>query len=89
MIENPHLRAIFLMLRQDLKDSDIPHRTTLWTQITEIWKEQLELLESEMEVSPSFFLIATLIIRFLRTHLAKSHLRWIYGLTLIYHHSWL
>lgn len=29
MIESPQLRAIFLMLREELKDDDIPHRTTI------------------------------------------------------------
>ncbi|TFK40125.1 hypothetical protein BDQ12DRAFT_721593 [Crucibulum laeve] len=29
VIENEHLRVIFLMLRKELKDSDIPHRTHL------------------------------------------------------------
>ncbi|KAJ6529698.1 hypothetical protein B0H19DRAFT_1274093 [Mycena capillaripes] len=29
VIENEHLRNLFLMLREDLRDSDIPHRSTI------------------------------------------------------------
>lgn len=50
VIESPKLRAIFLMLREDLKDSDIPHRTTIRQRIMEIWEEHLGTLSEEMQV---------------------------------------
>lgn len=50
VIESPHLRKIFMMLRKDLKDSDIPHRTTVRNHIKEIWDEHLSGLEAEIKV---------------------------------------
>jgi len=50
VIESPHLRRIFLLLRQDLKDSDIPHRTTIRNHVKEIWDEHLKGLEEEIKV---------------------------------------
>ena len=51
MIESPELRQIFLMLRKELKDSDIPHHTTLRNRIAEVIEEHIKLLEKEMNVS--------------------------------------
>ncbi|KAK6996199.1 hypothetical protein R3P38DRAFT_2477759, partial [Favolaschia claudopus] len=48
VIENQQLRAIFLMLREELKDADIPHRTTIRKRILEVWEEHLDSLEKEM-----------------------------------------
>ncbi|KIM34692.1 hypothetical protein M413DRAFT_75729, partial [Hebeloma cylindrosporum] len=49
VIESPKLRAIFLMLREDLKDSDIPHRTTIRKRIMEVWDEHLDTLQDQMK----------------------------------------
>jgi len=51
VIESPKLRAIFLMLQEDLKNSDIPHRTTIRKQIMEIWDEHLDALQDQMMVN--------------------------------------
>ncbi|KAJ7185958.1 hypothetical protein C8R46DRAFT_881956, partial [Mycena filopes] len=48
VVENEQLRAIFLLLREELKDSDIPHRTTIRKRILEVWNEHLDRLEKEM-----------------------------------------
>ncbi|KAF7967999.1 hypothetical protein HWV62_32196 [Athelia sp. TMB] len=48
--DNPHLRAIFLMLRQELRQEDIPHHTTLRNHIIQIWEEYLNKLSEEMKV---------------------------------------
>ncbi|KAF7347428.1 HAT family dimerization domain-containing protein [Mycena venus] len=48
VVENEQLRNIFLMLRSELKDSDIPHRTKIRKRIIEVWDEHLAHLESEM-----------------------------------------
>lgn len=53
MIENPELRAIFLMLRSELQDKDIPHRTTLRQHILERLDEYLERLSNDMKVCNS------------------------------------
>ncbi|THU76963.1 hypothetical protein K435DRAFT_703544, partial [Dendrothele bispora CBS 962.96] len=54
-IENPKLRAIFLMLKRDLKDSDIPHRNLIRERIMEMWEEHLDALEEEFAVCYYFF----------------------------------
>ncbi|KAJ6571335.1 hypothetical protein B0H19DRAFT_1346609, partial [Mycena capillaripes] len=50
VVENEQLRAIFLMLRSELKDSDIPHRTKIRKRIIEMWDDHLTTLEAEMAV---------------------------------------
>jgi hypothetical protein len=50
IIESPRLRAIFLMLREELSDSDIPCRTTIRHRIEEVFEEHLCELEQEMKV---------------------------------------
>jgi hypothetical protein len=50
VIESPQLRAIFLMLREELKDSDIPHRTSLRQRILDVWNDHLDKLQEEMAV---------------------------------------
>jgi hypothetical protein len=50
VIESPKLRNIFLMLRRELKDSDIPGRTTIRKRIMEVVDEYLEQLGREMQV---------------------------------------
>lgn len=39
------------MLREDLKDSDIPHRTTIRARVDETLEIHLKRLEDEMQVS--------------------------------------
>jgi len=50
VIENPHLRAIFLMLREELRDEDIPRRTHIRQRVGEIWEDHISDLEVEMNV---------------------------------------
>lgn len=51
MIESPQLRALILMLREELKDEDIPHRTKVRKRILEVWDDYMERLASDMKVS--------------------------------------
>ncbi|KAK7021530.1 hypothetical protein R3P38DRAFT_2780753 [Favolaschia claudopus] len=51
VIENEKLRNIFLMLRSELKDSDIPHRTKIRKRVMEIWDDHLDHLQDEMAVT--------------------------------------
>lgn len=51
VIESQELRHIFLMLRKELKDTDIPHHSTLRNRIEEVVKEHLVQLEKDMSVS--------------------------------------
>ncbi|KAJ6540365.1 hypothetical protein B0H19DRAFT_959772, partial [Mycena capillaripes] len=56
VIENEQLRNIFLLLRSELRDSDIPHRTKIRKRIIEVWDEHLAHLESEMAHLATAFL---------------------------------
>ena len=49
-IENRRLRDIFLMLKSDLADSDIPSRSTLRRRIEDMFEEHLKDLEREIKV---------------------------------------
>lgn len=51
VIESPKLRAIFLMLREQLVEANIPSRTTIRARIIEMWHEHLNSLEERMLVS--------------------------------------
>jgi len=44
------VQAIFLMLREELCDDDIPHRTHICQQVGEIWEDHINDLEVEMNV---------------------------------------
>ncbi|KIK00294.1 hypothetical protein K443DRAFT_100729, partial [Laccaria amethystina LaAM-08-1] len=56
VVENPHLRRIFMLLWEDLKDSEIPHQTTIRNRIKEIWDEHLASLESEIKKAVLYIL---------------------------------
>jgi len=66
-IENLQLRQIFLMLREELRDSDIPHHLTIRARIIEVWDEHLDDLQKEMKVWKRFL--------FRRCFFADKHLR--------------
>lgn len=53
VIENPQLRAIFLLLRESLTEADIPSRATLRKHIMTTLDDHLEELKQEMQESPS------------------------------------
>ena len=50
VVENPQLRQIFLMLKEDLRDSDIPHRSTIRERIIEVLDEHENRLKADMAV---------------------------------------
>lgn len=49
IIESPRLRKIILMCREELKNSDIPHRTTLRTRIDQLWEEHIQELRNDFK----------------------------------------
>ena len=63
VIENPQLRSLFRLLRSELRDEDIPHRTTLRNRITEVFGAYLDHIEKEMKVTGT--LINCLVLRFI------------------------
>lgn len=69
MIESKELRAVFLMLRAELRDTDIPHRTTLRTRIAEIFEDHLVRLEKDMLVCVVILHEANILILILTTEI--------------------
>jgi hypothetical protein len=39
-----------MVLREELRDNDIPHRTTIRNRVLEVWDEYLDQLTKEMQV---------------------------------------
>jgi len=50
VIESPRLRKIFLMLKKDLTEKDIPGRSTMRTRIDSMYQDHLQRLKGEMKV---------------------------------------
>lgn len=47
------------MLREELKDTDIPHRTKLRERVQEIWEDHLDTVTMEMKVLYSIQMATT------------------------------
>jgi hypothetical protein len=50
-VECPEFRWLLLLLRPDLKEANIPHRSKLRELIIEAWKREFEGLKRELAVS--------------------------------------
>jgi hypothetical protein len=50
VVESPRLKNIFLLLRKELKESDIPGRTTIRKRVDEVYEDYLKELETDMKV---------------------------------------
>ena len=50
VVESPELRSLFRMLREELRESDIPGRTHIRTRVAAIWDEHIAKLERDMTV---------------------------------------
>ncbi|KAF8222996.1 hypothetical protein L208DRAFT_1319304, partial [Tricholoma matsutake] len=48
IVELPRLRKIFLLLRKELQESDIPGCSTMRTRIEQVYEEHMNQLEQEM-----------------------------------------
>ena len=78
------------MLRQELKDSNIPHRLTICKWIDEVLEEHLTWLEEDMQVSwhsTSKFISYWWACKF-RQHWVWSPKQWISGQIQTVHHTW-
>lgn len=51
VIERKEFRELLLILRENLRDSDIPRRTSVRNKIMETWKHYLATLTSELGVN--------------------------------------
>ena len=54
IVESPRLKKIFLLLREELKESDIPSHATMRTRIEQVYDEYMKQLEGEMAVNQFF-----------------------------------
>ena len=90
IVESVSLQRLFLMLRKELRDSDIPHKTTIRDRVEEVLMEHFDNLEKEMHVSKSFIHLLWIITLSLnsRTVLARFRLPMTCGLTQISFPSW-
>ena len=78
------------MLRQELKDSNIPHHLTIRKRIDEVLEEHLTWLEEDMQVSwhsTSKFISYWWACKF-RQHWVWSPKQWISGQIQTVHHTW-
>lgn len=61
IVESPRLHKVFLLLKKELKKSDIPTHRTIRNHIMDMFSEYLEKLGQDMKVShaswPILFLI--------------------------------
>ena len=59
IVESPWLKKIFLLLCQELKESDIP--TTIHKKFDKVYQDYLKQLEEEMMVSNQFILVVKIL----------------------------
>jgi hypothetical protein len=55
-VESPSLRKIFLLLREELKESDIPSRTTIRKRVEQAYEKHMEQLEVDLAVFSSLYI---------------------------------
>jgi len=53
-VESPRLKRIFLILRNELKESDIPGRSLIRDRIMDMYSHHLKKLTEDMKVRPGF-----------------------------------
>lgn len=80
VVECPEFRQLLLLLRSDLKDTDIPRRTKQRELLLQAWKEYFQVLRSNLAacLPPSFRISSHFFLS--RPLWARSPLRWICGL---------
>ena len=66
VVECAEFRALLNLLRSDLKETMIPHRTKLHQLIIEAWKEHFQALKENLAVSVSAILLIFTDVRYPR-----------------------
>jgi len=61
IVESPWLKKIFLLLRQELKESNIPGRTTICKKIDKVYQDYWKQLEEEMMVNNQVILVVKIL----------------------------
>jgi hypothetical protein len=76
-------RSLLLLLREDLEEKDIPHRTTMTTRILELHEEQTKYMSRQMLVSLFILLLVSItLINLRKPPWEKFLLPWMFGPTL-------
>jgi len=57
IVECPEFRRLIRFLRQDIKESDVPHRMKIRNVILELWKENFEVLRAKLTVSIQLLIV--------------------------------
>jgi hypothetical protein len=70
-VESPQLKKIFLLLRQDLQESDIPGRTTIRKHIDQAFNSYIAQLKEKMAVLPVINFIFRCLFLFLQKSVGK------------------
>jgi hypothetical protein len=73
-VECPEFRQLLLLLREDLREEDIPHRDKIRTAIMKAWYQYYKVLKDELQVSLDLFHPNILFLKMIHTsrHWARS-----------------
>lgn len=58
VIECPEFRKLLLLLREDLQDKDIPHRTKIRESIIKAWQTYFARLKADLAVRTLLYLLS-------------------------------
>jgi len=88
IIQSPRLKKIFLLLKKDLSERDIPGRTTIHNHINQMFEEHMARLKAEAKVWPLLCSISQNTEWLNRSRSEKSPSPLIHGLTQIKYRFW-
>jgi hypothetical protein len=71
VVECPEFRALLLLLRNDLKESMIPHRTKLRELIIDAWRRYFQVLKKDLAVTFYYHYMSSCI-TYIRLHIGSS-----------------
>lgn len=63
VVECREFRRLLLLLKEDLKDKDIPHRTKIQTEVIQAWKRYFDCLKKDLAVRVLIFVQSVSLIR--------------------------
>jgi hypothetical protein len=78
-VECSEFRCLLLLLRNDLKETMIPHRTKLRELIIQAWREYFKLLRRDLAVRDPYLVRYGFLILLIRLRKDKFHLPWMSG----------
>lgn len=78
-MECSEFRRLLLLLRNDLKETTIPHRTQLRELVIQAWREYFKLLRRDLSVCDPYFVRYGFLILLIRLRKDKFRLLWMSG----------